>query len=152
MHASVILLWTRYRASHPAAPSDVPASYHYCDNQQDADLCGELVVAGRKRATAASVAELRLAGEPIPRPGDYAIVTNWAGEALAVIRTTAVDIRRFGDVDETFAEHEGEGDLTLKWWRTAHRAYYRRVLAGSDYVIDDDLEIVCERFEAVFTA
>jgi uncharacterized protein YhfF len=149
MHPSVELLWSRYRAGHPAAPSAVPTSFHFCDNREDADLCAELVVAGRKRATAASVAELELSGDPVPRVGDYAIVTDWTGRAKAIIRTTSVEIKRFGDVHEDFARMEGEGDLSLQWWRTAHRAYFRRMLAGSDYRVDDELEIVCEKFELV---
>ena len=152
MNASVIRLWDRYRAINRSAPVEVPASFHFCDNREDADICAALVVAGQKRATAPSVAELELAGDPIPQVGDYAIVTDWAGTAVAVIRTASVDIRRFGDVDEDFARAEGEGDLTLGWWRTAHQAYYESVLAGSGYVVDASLQIVCERFELVFKA
>lgn len=149
MHPSVIQLWNVYRAANPVAPAESPISFHFCDNQADADLCAELVVMERKRATAISLAEL--AGDPIPRPGDYAIVTNWAGEAKAIIRTTSVEIRRFCEVDAIFAQDEGEGDLTLEWWRTAHEAYYRRVLAGSPYIVNDDLEIACERFELLLS-
>jgi uncharacterized protein YhfF len=105
---------------------------------------------GQKRATAASVAELDLTGVPIPQAGDYSIITDWVGNAVAVIRTASVEIRRFGEVDEDFARAEGEGDLTLDWWRAAHQAYYERVLAGSGYIVDPSLDIVCERFELVF--
>ncbi|MBO9580656.1 MAG: ASCH domain-containing protein [Sphingobium sp.] len=149
MNISVIRLWDRYRAINRDAPAGVPNSFHFCDNQEDADLCATLVVMGQKRATAPSVAELELAGDPIPQVGDYSIVTDWAGKAVAVIRTASVEIRRFGDVDEDFARAEGEGDLTLDWWRTAHQAYYESVLAGSRHIVDAGLEIVCERFELV---
>lgn len=147
MHPSVLQIWNDYRAANPAAPVDVPLSFHFCDNESDADLCAELVAAKRKRATAISLAELELAGDLIPCPGDYAIVTTWAGQAKALIRTVSVEIRRFSEVDAAFAKDEGEGDLTLEWWRTAHEAYYRRVLAGSPYIVNGDLEIACERFE-----
>lgn len=152
MHPSVAQLWQRYRDADPSAPAEIPPVYHFCDNQKDADVCAALVVAGQKRATASSLAELELAGLPAPEAGDHAVITGWSGEAKAVIRTTSVEIRRFGDVDADFARAEGEGDLTLEWWRTAHRAYYQRVLAGSDHRIDDDLLIACERFEMVMAA
>ena len=151
MNPSVEQLWHRYRRSNPAAPAAVPLSFHFCDNQQDADLCAELVVAGRKRATATSLAELEISGDPLPQPGDYAVITDWAGNARAIIRTTSVEIRRFADVDESFAAKEGEGDLTLEWWRAAHHAYYKRVLAGTPYPVDDNLKIACEEFELVLT-
>ncbi|MFP5431956.1 MAG: ASCH domain-containing protein, partial [Alphaproteobacteria bacterium] len=117
-------MWDRYRASNPKARAETPISFHFCDNQEDADLCAALVVRGQKRATAPSVAELELAGDPVPRVGDYSIVTDWAGHAVAVIQTVSVEIRRFGEIDEEFARAEGEGDLTLEWWRTAHQSYY----------------------------
>lgn len=152
MKPSVAALWQRYRETDPSAPADIPPVFHFCDNQKDADVCAALVVAGHKRATASSLAELALTGLPVPETGDHAVITDWSGEARAVIRTTSVEIRRFADVDEAFARAEGEGDQTLAWWRTAHRAYYERVLAGSDHRVDDDLQIVCERFEVVLAA
>ena len=152
MHCSVEQLWARYRAANPDAPAEAPAAFHFCDNQADADICAALVLEGLKRATAPSLAELRLAGDSIPKPGDLAIVTNWSGEAKAVIRTCSVAIRRFSEVDEDFARAEGEGDGTLSSWRTAHKAYYERVLSGTGETVDDELEIVCERFELIFAA
>jgi len=152
MHPSVGRLWTQYRAINSCAPAAVPVSFHFCDNPVEADLCAALVREGQKRATAPSVAELQRSGSPIPQVGDFAIVTDWVGVAVAVIRTTAVEIKRFADVDEAFARAEGEGDLTLEGWRRLHQAYYERVLAGSQSVVDAALEIVCERFEVVLRA
>ncbi|WP_447727371.1 ASCH domain-containing protein [Sphingomonas koreensis] len=152
MDPSVPRLWRRYRETDPSAPADLPVVFHFCDNQPDADSCANLVVAGRKRATASSLVELELAELPVPNAGDLAVITGWSGEAKAVIRTTSVEIRKFRDVDEAFARDEGEGDLTLEWWRDAHRAYYERVLANSGHRVDDDLQIACERFEVVMLA
>lgn len=152
MTSSAVRLWDRYRAINSEARADTPNSFHFCDNQRDADLCATLVATGQKRATAPSVAELELAGDPAPRVGDYSIVTDWEGHAIAVIRTVSVEIRRFGEIDEAFARLEGEGDLTLEWWRAAHQSYYENVLAGSHYKVDADLKIVCETFEVVLKA
>ncbi|TCK23818.1 uncharacterized protein YhfF [Ancylobacter aquaticus] len=152
MQPSLGQLWARYRAVNADAPMEAPAAFHFCDNAEDANLCLALVLAGVKRATATSLAEVRLARAALPQPGEFFLVTDWAGEARAVIRTISVEIRRFSEVDEEFARLEGEGDGTLAWWREAHLAYYRRVLAGSGHVVDGDLEIACERFERVFPA
>lgn len=152
MHPSIDDLWKRYRALDPAAPAQTPIAYHFCDNEADAQTCLALVLAGTKRATASSLAELAAAGAPVPAAGDFAIVTDWAGVAQAVLRTTAVEVRRFGEVDEAFAAAEGEGDGSLAWWREAHRGYFTRVLAGSGQAVDDDLLIACEHFEVVLSA
>lgn len=152
MHPSVPLLWQRFRVFNPSAPADLPDAFHFCDNQEDANTCANLVVAGRKRATASSLAELEITGVALPKVDDYAIVTDWEGQAKAVIQTKSIDVKTFIEVTEDFAREEGEGDLTLGWWRTAHRAYYERVLAGSQYQVNDELQIACERFEVVMTA
>ncbi|MEL6189442.1 MAG: ASCH domain-containing protein [Myxococcota bacterium] len=142
-------LWARFRVQDPEAPETPPAVFHFCDNERDANLCAELVAAGRKQATAASLAELEVAGDKAPEPGDLAVVTDWAGRARAVIRTRSVEIREFQDVDADFARDEGEGDLSLEWWREAHEAYYRRVLAGTRHAFSPELLIACERFDTV---
>ncbi|NRA29810.1 MAG: ASCH domain-containing protein [Parvularculaceae bacterium] len=149
IHPSVRALWEAHCAEYGMGSDELPPSFYFCDNEADANVCAQLVREGTKRATAASLAELELDSMPIPQKGDFAIVTNWAGEAVAIIQTTSVDLRPFKDVDEAFAAEEGEGDKSLQWWREAHEAYYRRVLAGSDTPFNHDLMIACERFEVV---
>ena len=149
MKPSARALWDTYRSQHPDAPLEPYETFHFCDNQEDADICADLVVRGIKRATAASVLELELGGMRQPVVGDVSVVTRWDGEAVAIIETTHIEIRRLDDVDEAFAAREGEGDGTLKWWREMHEAYYNRALAGSGFKVDGDLLIVCEHFERV---
>ncbi|MEM1381401.1 MAG: ASCH domain-containing protein [Pseudomonadota bacterium] len=151
-HPSVDALWKRYRANNPNAPEDPPAVFHFCDNEADANACAELVRLGIKRATAPCLPELQLASEPVPQVGDLAVITQWSGHAIAIIRTSAVDIKRFADVDSVFAEREGEGDKSLECWRKAHEEYYKRVLSGTEYQFSDDLMIACESFETVMCA
>lgn len=152
MHPSINTLWQAYRELDPAAPEQPTSAFHFCDNVEDANICADLVVAGQKRATASSLAELELAGLPLPAIGELSLITDGHGRARAIIRTTQVDIRRLGDVDADFAIAEGEGDLSMEWWRTAHDAYFNRVLAGSAYRVDDDLLIACEHFICLLTA
>ena len=79
--------------------------------------------------------------------GDREIVTNWNGVAQCIIQTTAVDIVRFCDVTAEYARVEGEGDGLLVSWRAVHRGYYRRELLGTTYVPDEEMPLVCQRFD-----
>ncbi|TCM69147.1 uncharacterized protein YhfF [Acinetobacter calcoaceticus] len=152
MHPTISQLWQDYRMHNPQAPEALPIAYHFCDNEVDAQLCLDLVLAGQKRATASSLAELKLNADAIPQVGDFAIITDWQGRAVCVIRTHTVEFRSFAEVDADFAYIEGEGDRSLTWWREAHFQYFSRVLAETDILVDDNLEIVCEQFELVFGA
>jgi GrpB-like predicted nucleotidyltransferase (UPF0157 family)/uncharacterized protein YhfF len=114
------------------------------DDPQMADQLGLLVRDGPKRATTS----LRswYDDEPMPVVGDLSVVLNGSGEPLCVIRTTSVEIRRFGDVDETFAWIEGEGDRSLAYWRDAHIRFF----AGEGRPADEDTEVVLEIFELLW--
>jgi uncharacterized protein YhfF len=88
---------------------------------------------------------LSAGGEPLPEPGKLVILTDWSGEAKALIETKAVAVRRFGDVSAGFAALEGEGDGSLAGWRAAHRAFWMR----RGETVDDDFMVVCEAFEVL---
>ncbi len=152
MHPSVSALWQHYRQLHPDAPPGLPPVEHFCDNQAEADQCAQLVVQGIKQATSSALVAYRIAQEALPQAGHLVIITSWAGEAKAIIRTHTVTLCRFGDVSARFAWLEGEGDRSLASWRAAHRAFWTRTLAGTGQVVDDDLQVVCEMFDTVLIA
>lgn len=132
------------------AAAMTPPAWAFGDNPRLADELLALVLAGEKTATATALAELTGAGEPVPQAGELSIVLDGAGHPRALIRTTLVRLARFGDVDEAFAASEGEGDRTLGSWRREHERYWRRVLAGTEVEVDDDLEVVLETFEVLY--
>jgi uncharacterized protein YhfF len=111
----------------------------------DAGQLGRLVRDGPKRATAS----LRSAygdDQPLPAVGDLSVVLDGRGEPLCVIRTTHVETRAFGDVDEAFAWTEGEGDRSLAFWREAHI----RAFASEGHPLRNEDEIVLETFELLW--
>jgi uncharacterized protein YhfF len=101
------------------------------------------VLHGRKRATAGVVAEYDEEGEPLERVGERLVLVDSAGEEIARIAVTEVNVRRFDDVDWAFADDEGEGFTSIEDWREGHRRHWAR--EGRD--ITGDTPIVCIRFE-----
>lgn len=127
-----------------------PPAWSFGDSPDLADALLGLVLAGRKTATASTVAELEAAGEPVPRVGDLSIVLDGGGHPRALIRTTAVEVVPMGGVTAAFAASEGEGDGSLESWRSDHTRYWRRTLAGTGIEVDDALPVVCETFEVLY--
>ena len=127
-----------------------PPAWAFGDNPTLADELLGLVLDGRKRATATAVPELEAEGEELPTVGELSIVLDGAGHPRALIRTTHVDVVPMGEVTEEFAALEGEDDRTLASWRREHERYWRRVLAGTDVEVDDDLEVLLETFELLY--
>jgi uncharacterized protein YhfF/RimJ/RimL family protein N-acetyltransferase len=148
---SVRHIWDRYlKHSGESADRPLPAVWHFCDNEVDADTCAALVLEGRKRATASSQWFFDCRGERLPVAGDLDIVTNWSGIAQCIIRTTAVEIVPYNEVTAEFAATEGEGDGSLGHWRSVHWPYYHRELEGTGCTPAEDMPIVCQRFEVAF--
>jgi uncharacterized protein YhfF len=106
---------------------------------------GLLVRDGPKRATTGREADFS-AEDPIPSPGDHHVILDGEGHPVCIIRTTSIEIRPFGQIDEQFAWDEGEGDRTLQWWRDGHIRYFASV--GTP--IDDETSVVLERFAKVW--
>lgn len=152
--SSVESLWAAFAAARPdiAGSGATYQAWHFCDNAADADELAELVCLGRKRATAGALWSYEDEKEPLPKAGDLAIVTDWAGRARCVVRSSSVEVVPFEAVTDDFAATEGEGDGSLAYWRKEHWEAFSRGLAETGRVPDLRMPVVCERFDVVFVA
>ena len=120
------------------------------DNPELADELGRLVLSGIKTGTCSAVWEWEAEGYSPPEVGSISITLNGMGEPICILETTEVALRRFNEVDQDFARSEGEGDLTLEYWRKAHRDYFSRVLPKIGRMFSEDMPLVCERFRVIY--
>ena len=145
--------WDQFLAS---LPSDSP--YHtkchmaegWGDSPAMADELGALIVQGIKTATCSALWEWEAEGNPIPQTGLVTIVLDGRGEPLCIVETVEVSVRKYDEVDADFARDEGEGDLSLNYWREAHRNFFSRVLPKFGKEFSEDIPLVCERFQVIF--
>ena len=114
-------------------------SFSFGDSAELADELLELVLIGKKTATAWAAAE----GDKGVVVGKRWIVKDGRGPG-AILETVELERRRFGEVDAAFAHDEGEGDRSLAWWREAHRRYFTR--RGE---FSPGMELYCERFRLI---
>ncbi len=115
-------------------------AWSFGDNPEMANELASLVVKGVKTASCGSLASFQ-ADEPSPKIGSYNIVLDGQGTPVCVIRVVSLRRVRFSEVTEEFARKEGEGDLSLEYWRREHQAFFTR--AG---FFSDDMELVAEEF------
>lgn len=66
-------------------------------------------------------------------PGAYHIVLDGKGKAVCVIRTLTLRLIRFNEMSPELAALEGEGDLSLAYWQSAHQAFFEREGTGAGY-------------------
>jgi uncharacterized protein YhfF len=149
--AHIALFWQSFVQSQPKDPTPrFYEAFHFDDNERSANELAQLVLAGRKRATAGLVWSFEAKSVPLPKVGDLSVVTNWAKAPLCIIETQRLDIVAFDEVSEEFAATEGESDGSLEYWQTAHWAYFGRECQRIGRSLDPKMPVVCERFEVVF--
>lgn len=116
----------------------------------DADRLAELVLAGKKTATSSAYPIYGAENAPFPKAGDYSIILDSCENAVCIIRTTKVYVVPFDEVSSYHAYREGEGDLSLEYWREVHRAFFTMEMNSIGKNFDEKMKVVCEEFEKVF--
>lgn len=150
---SVIKMWKDYILSLGEDEKQTDKTYsawYFCDNEQDAHELAQLVLEGTKKATASLFDSYEFEDDSLPKKGDHSIITNWQGEAICIIKTTNVEVVPFKNVTEEFARTEGEGDKSLRYWKNCHWDYFSREAKAIGKQADDNMLVVCEKFEVVY--
>jgi len=107
------------------------------------------VLTGAKTTTASLL--VQYADEELPRIGERGAVADSAGVVVGVIETTGVDIVALKDVSLQHALDEGEGYADVAQWRAGHERFWhstevRAELGDPHFTVDDDTQVVLERF------
>ena len=124
--------------------------FHFDLNEKSANELLELVLIGKKRATASSLLAYDKENCPAPQVGDLSIVTDWDNNPRCVIETTAVTIYKFREITFDICKREGE-DECLETWQKGHAKYF--TLDGKElgYEFSEDMPVLFEDFEVVYT-
>jgi len=152
-HEIVKEMWKKYLFTIGENINDTSKTYeswYFCNNEKDANELAALVKKGIKKATASLHCLYEIENEPMPKVGDYIIITNWKGIAQCVIQITNINIIPFEDVTEEFAVKEGEGDKTLTFWRKVHRKFFSLELKEYNKKFSEDMLMICEEFKVVY--
>ncbi len=113
------------------------------------ELC-DLVLAGRKRATASLAFWYGWDRASLPKPGDFTIMLDGAGTPRGVIETMEAREGPLHSVDAQFAADEGEGDGSLEYWLAEHRRFFTNELASEGLEFADTVRVIFERFRLVW--
>ena len=145
--------WAQFLASLPNTPVR-PRRYHdafsFGTSKESAKLIAALVLDGTKTATGSLLWVYEAEGKPIPKPGDYSIVTIGEGEPVCIIRDTEITVVPYDEVDEAFARDGGEEDRTLASWRKIYWDYILVECARIHRKPASNTPLVCERFRVVY--
>ena len=141
-------MWKLYVQQCPEAADCTYDAWSYGDAP---DELAELTRKGIKTATASAYPIYDLEEEPLPETGGYSVVLDSKESAVCITRTERVFVLPFREVTEDQAFREGEGDRSLSYWREVHCRFFTEELAAYGMTFSEDMGVVCEEFEVVFS-
>lgn len=151
--------WQQCRREHKIAATEYhvstfadPQFLDLTDPLLDLSEQPRMVAARQKQGTAHLLLDFQINGIPRRNVGDYWVVPTFENEPLFLVRVVDVFVKPFNEVPQSFAEREGEGEMTQRWWQDAHRAYFKPQCAKWGVEWREDLPTVCESFELVAMA
>lgn len=110
----------------------------------------KLVLQGKKTATTSLHEAYKTEGISLPEVGDLNILLLDNDEAVCILRTKKVSVMPFDEVEEDHARKEGEGDLSLTYWRDVHKSFFEREMMELGKVFSSKNLVVCEEFEIIY--
>lgn len=116
--------------------------------EEDANYLLDLVLEGKKRATASSYLGYQVEGEEIPKVGEMSVITYWDNTPACVIRTTSVKIIPYKEITFDIAKLEGEDD-TLESWQNHHSKFFTEEGKEVGYTFTENMPVVFEEFEVI---
>lgn len=142
--------WERYLRSLPHPPASESVEAGMAGNEGLADELLGLYLQGKKSAGSSLLEDYLTAGDPVPAPGRHWIVLDSRGEPGCILRTVKVTRHKFKHVPPEVAIAEGEGDLSLAYWRKAHEEFFRPFLKNWGVQDIEEATVVTEFFQLVF--
>lgn len=117
------------------------------------DELANLVLQGKKTATASAKIEYEWCNEALPKANEhYDMLLDGNGNPVAILMTTKVYVTPFNQVSSEHAHKEGEGDLSLAYWRDAHYKFWKDLFQKhyNKQVDIENMDVVCEEFKVVY--
>ncbi|WP_225622472.1 ASCH domain-containing protein [Musicola keenii] len=123
---------------------------HFCADETHANLCADLILTGKKRASCSLKAAWEHDNQSLPQVGQLTVVLDWAQKPVCIIRMTEVCLCQFDQVTPEFAALEGEGDGSYLWWLKTHLTFFTDYATMSGVQFDTSSDLVLEYFERVY--
>lgn len=144
--------WNRFIFSLPQRlqPLNPNISASVAGNKEITDELLNLYLTGKKTAGSSLVEDFLSVGDPLPQIGNYWIYLNSKEEPSCILQTVDIKIYKFDEVSVEIAIAEGEGDLSLSYWKKTHENLYRPFLQKWGLNSIHEATVITEFFKIVY--
>lgn len=142
-------LWQRYLKTHPQAKGALVSSYYFGNTKEEANAAVTRICLGEKNGCVSFPQAFEAQKTPCPQAGDYAVITDFAGNGICIIQILWVEelslpraysvYRRMDTVTQSQAQ-----------WVEAKQAQQKQVCKELNLPWQEDLPVLLESFREVF--
>ena len=149
---SVSEMWNNFTKLNPEFKNEaIPESDFFHNNREDANRLAELTLKGKKKASSGLYSLYKHYNVDLPKVGTKQIITDFDGNAQAIIENKSVDIVPFDKISDEYAEMDMGTDIEpLEKWKKAHWDFFESVLEESGEKPNEKMLVVCVRFETIW--
>ena len=149
---SVSGMWNEFTEANPEFENDgIPESDFFHNNEKDANRLAELTLTGKKRASSGLYSLYQQYNVDLPTIGAKQIVTDFDGNAKAIIENISVDTVPFNKISKQYAELDMGTDIEpLEKWKKAHWDFFESFLKESGEKPTEEMLIVAVRFKKIW--
>lgn len=139
-----------YSINENDRPKNPTITAGYAGNPEITDDLLNLYLSGKKCAGSSILEDFLTSNDPIPKVGDYWIYLDSKSDPRCILRTEKVVTHKFKEVPIEISIAEGEGDLTLEYWKRVHASLYTPYLKKWGIIDLDSATIITEFFRIVY--
>lgn len=126
--------------------------WRFGDNEDLANHLASLCAQEIKTGTSSLFWAYGEGTEPLPQQGDLSLIVDWFGNPACLIENVKVETLPFSKVTPEFASKEGEGDLSLEYWKKVHWEFFSDNFPENltpDKKINEEMPVVTENFKVL---
>ena len=142
--------WKRFTDLNPEYKGNAYEVWGFCSGEHLPDKLIGLVKTGGKTGTSSALELYDGSGEKVPEEGDVSVLTYGNGMPGCIIKTVETRIKKFREISEEEARLEGEGDLSLEYWRNVHEWFFTLEYEEHGKEFSEDIPVIFERFEVIY--
>lgn len=141
--------WNNFIKKYPEYSNEKYETWNFGYGDYQANKLIGYVKQGIKTGTS-SAYDLYDDSEKKPEKNDISIITYGNGLPGCIIKTIEIRNKKFHEINEDEAKAEGEGKLTLDYWREVHEHFFKKEYAEMGREFSFDIPVIYEKFELIY--
>ena len=144
--------WQQFCQASGTDPETPYGAFAFGNTEAMADELAHLVLQGKKTGTSSGYELYFLPGETetVPQIGQIDVVLDGCEQPVCVVQNIAVTVLPFKEVSDEHARKEGEGDLSLDYWRRVHIEFFKPYYAEVNLEFSEETQVLYEEFKVIY--